>query len=447
MGVAIIMTLMVLTILMVIVFAIGAQGIWNLTFMTRENGNRMAFCAAESGLNEQLLMYRRGTTGWNSNRGSITNPLGPFSNGAYYRVEVFDNSSGGNTMYNGVNVPAATIYFCGWGYYQRSSFSDFNVKRRIVVLVDPQIADAYNYAIASAGPIDLKQIDIVGNIKCDGDLKIQSTTTMGPANHQGNMLVGGQILNGSSQIKFNGFAAGDQYECHAIYGVETVGKIVDEQNNLQAPYWNAPKTTVVDSDARLKAFSNTGATAPGTDSSGKVNLPNPDFSTVMAKVSQTIYSTDYSGNLGNPSGSIYYFPNGVNFTGKIVGNCSIVAGKAGAPGNIIFAPTGTFDQYITNVIALDGANGTAPTNATIKISASKLSGLVYCHGPITTQGCLVDAGSVISYKGGITGLDTNASANCYFKNDNIKNAPGFENWFRVGGAGSGTVNIMSWQRM
>jgi Tfp pilus assembly protein PilX len=442
-GIAIIVTLMVLTIIMVIVFAVGAQGIWNLNYITNDKNEKMAFYAAEAGINENLLMYKKNEAGWQSGIESLANPR-TLDNGARYYTQVTWDPTRSATLTapNGVSVKPNMIYFLGTGMYQQTGSLQYRVVKRVGVMVDAGDNNTFTYAIASAGDIDIKNSNINGNIKVDGDLKFNNgNVDVNPVNGQGKVLCGGTIDNTTHQLNFHPAVASDAHDCKARINCTGPGKV-----NNASPY------SVPDASNDTLPFICDGTTTP-TKAAGQQGqkLPNPNMQTLLSGA--TVHNeTTCNANLGT---GVHYFPNGVTFGGNITSNnVTIIAGKLGSPGNITFN-SNVGSTYIVNIIAVDGGtgadwqgNGMAPTNASITFPNScTLKGLVYCQGSINAQGQYTDIGSVITYKAGSNMLCPNAQSSYSFNNDYIKNTPGFEAWFSSAGATTGTVTILSWQRM
>jgi Tfp pilus assembly protein PilX len=443
-GIAIIVTLLVLTIIMVIVFAVGAQGIWNLNYVNREKYNLMAFYAAEAGVNESLLKYKKGENGWASGIGSLANPM-DLSNGARYYTEVTDNTSGSSdvTASNGAMVPQGAVYFLGTGLYQNMGATKYRICKRVGVMVDPGNSIAFNYAIAAAGSIQVKNCNIYGNVKSDGNLIFnQGNIDVYPANGQARVLCAASIQNGNKWLRLHESNGSDKHDCRARVSLTGPSKCS-----------GGDPTVYPDTTNDTLAFIHDGSLAPdlGPSQMGQ-KLPNPDMTALLQGATVHNEITGAGQTYGTAiTGGTHYFPNGVTLNCAITGNCTIIAGKQGTPGVITYnCSTGS----IVNIVAVDGGtgpdwqgNGTAPSNASISFqNQCTVNGLVYCHGSISTQGQFTSNGSIITYKTGAQQMHDGAQANFTFNNDNIKNTPGFEAWFKSAGAGSGKVNIMSWQR-
>ncbi len=437
-GISIIVTLMVLTIIMIIVFALGAQGIWNLNFINRDKYNMMATYAAEASLSIPLVGFKKGLTGWATCPNSYGSPnTFDAAEGISNYFEVSDNSTGTAdiTASNGVAVKPGMVYFLGHGLA-----SNKTIHKMVGVMVDAGNGGQFEYAIASGGAISFNaSVDLYGSLKCNNNFSIGAQTEIFKDNKgNGRVLITGQVQNGSKWLKLDPSAS--IHDCRARAGITGPSKVSDASPKVENDTTNDTNPFIVD-----------GSTSPAS-TPGYETLPNPDITKIMSDSNLVVHNEEnWSGDL-SLDGKIHYFPNssgtsGIQITG-LTGKGSIVVGSYGKPGIVSF--THPVDSEV-NIVAVDG--GTGPdwaNNGTVggcKVffqNSTTVHGLVYSHGSITSNARFDVYGSVISYKNG--SYVHNGAHSVFTLAPLSVYCPGFDAFLGGGGAGSGTVTVLSTQR-
>lgn len=437
-GISIIVTLMVLTIIMIIVFAVGAQGIWNLNFVNREKYSKMATYAAEASLAVPLVGFKKGYTGWETCSSSFNNPnIYDQVEGIGNYFEVTDNSAGSTdrTASNGVVVKPGMVYFLGHGLAMNKT-----IHKTVGVMVDAGNSGQFDYAIASGGTVSFNaSVDIYGSLKCNSNFSINAQTEVfKDSKSKGRVLVSGQVQNGSKWLKLDSSAAA--HDCRARTGITGPSKVSD-----------ASPLIANDTTTETNPFIVDGSTSPSA-TAGYETLPNPDMTKIMNSPNLVIHNEEnWSGTL-DLDDKIHYFPNssgtsGIQITG-MTGKGTIVAGSYGKPGIISFSHP--VDHQV-NIIAVDGGtganwagNGTVGGSKVYFQNATTVYGLIYSHGSITSNARFDVYGSVISYKNG--SFVHNGAYSKFTLQPLAVKCPGFDAFFGGGGAGSGTVTVLSTQR-
>lgn len=432
-GIATFIALLVLAILTVIIFAISAQGVWNMNYVKLDTCRKSAFQGAETGVSEALLQFKEGKKDWDKGVGSSATPVS-LSTGTQYYAQVFKPT----TPNPPVEVKQGTLYFLGTGI-------DGKTSQQVGILIKDTSSGAFRYAIASAGDLKFKNTNVKGSIKCSGNLTQTSTVDVYPEEIKdsngsitygdGRVLVSKQIQNGVKQLNIHTDTdSSTKQDVRARTGATGASKID-----------GADPLVLNDTSSDTEPFIADGSTSPNTDPSvpGQT-LPCPDDSELLAKVevnhgsevptSDTMYTQPITGG-------VHYFPNGVTLKCAISGDATIIVGKPGSPGKLTYQCNVSTSTQV-NLIAIDGAGGksgganiTFSNNCTIK-------GVVYSQGNVTSQGSLDVIGTVISYNGDQT--HTNAQSTFSFDEDVLGNCPGFEKFF---GGGGGSVVILSWQKL
>ncbi|MDQ7826546.1 MAG: hypothetical protein RDV48_27335 [Candidatus Eremiobacteraeota bacterium] len=447
-GLSLVVTLLVLVIMTVIVFAIGSRAIVNLNFTTTEKYRTMAFYAAEAGLSNALLNYKKGQSGWDSGIGSAASPVNLF-NGASYYVQVTRNETQQDmTAPNGTIVKPGQIHFLGTGNWQNKV-----AQQQVAIVVKVNQGGAFDYAIATAGDVAFNaNTTITGNIKTSGSITNNAVLSVKPYNGEGRVLVTGQIDNGTPH------GSSGKWVHSNPDGTPNALNDVRARAGITAPtkvdgwdYLGNPDST----DDTL-AFINDGSLAP-TSIPGRESLPNPDMTELLASC-RTITTNNYSGSLTfNYDGEVVYFPNssgdpegigGIQIT-SLTGKGTIVVGSYGKPGKLNFSTGGAGTDNV-NLIAVDGGtnsnwagSGTVGGAKIYNRNNTIINGLVYAHGTIKTNAHLEVNGSVISYNTG--GVEQNGANSTFNLAPLAVQCPGFEAW--IGGSTYGEVVIISWQKM
>lgn len=428
-GISISVVLMVLVIITVIVYAVAAQGIANLNFVDRSKENSLALYAAEAGLADSLVRYKKGCSDWRSGLGSADSPIS-LANGAYYHVKVTDNQMGfvDITAPDGTTVPPGLCYFLGTGLYRKTGTNSYRSVKAVGVMVKGAFLGRFPYALASGQSIDFNAgTDIYGNVKSSGNITFQAQCDVVSVRGQGSVFAGGYIDVGASLTMEPNQAMkarGDIFNASKV------------KNTVPVPFDKSYDTLPFVNDLSSTQTSQTGQT-------GEV-LPYPNratlFSSVPAPVTHNETTVTGDFNLGN--GGIHYFPNGVNFTSSanLTGTGTVIVDN-GNPMNFEVGLGSTNSYFPVNLVALEG-NKTGSGSAINFKNSMFVRGLIYSYGTISSNANFRVQGSVISYKGGqvITG------AHAEFSLTPIEvECPGFEAWL---GDGSGTsrVTVLSWKR-
>ncbi|MGV8121915.1 MAG: hypothetical protein AB2L14_19315 [Candidatus Xenobiia bacterium LiM19] len=437
-GISIIVTLLVLTIIMIIVFAVGAQGIWNLNYVNKDKYSKMATYAAEASLAVPLVGFKKGLTGWATCSNSFNSPN---TYDAVERIgnyfEVTDNSAGtaDTTASNGTVVKPGMVYFLGHGLACNKT-----IHKMVGVMVDAGTVAQFDYALASGGAISFNaSVDLHGSLKCNSNFSINAQTEILKDNKgKGRVLVTGQIQNGSKWLKLDPTAA--EHDCRARTGITGPSKVSDASPKVANDTTDDTNPFIVD-----------GSTSPSA-TSGYETLPNPDVTDIMSASNLVTHSEEnWSGDL-NLDGKVHYFPNssgttGIQITG-LSGKGTIVVGSYGKPGILSFShPV----DHEVNIVAVDGGTGpdwaNSGTVGGCKVyfqNSTTIHGLIYSHGTITSNARFDVYGSVISYKGG--SFVHNGAHSVFTLSPLAVQCPGFDAFFGGGGAGSGTVTVLSTQR-
>ncbi|MDQ7822333.1 MAG: hypothetical protein RDV48_06020 [Candidatus Eremiobacteraeota bacterium] len=426
-GLSIAMTLIILTILVVIVFAIAARGIYGLRASTLEKRDRILFYAAEAGMQEALLNYKRNSSDWSSGI-----PLKEiWRNGseiARCQVSVTNNQqalqgAASLTAPDGTIVPPGLCYFLSTG-----SFANYPITKKVGVMVKYSFLGTFNYALAAGDKISFNASSkIYGNIKSNNTINFEAACEVISVKGQGNVFCSKDInVNAKLEMETSQF-------CRARADITGASKILN--------------ATVVayDTSADTLPFSCEAATTMA-DSTGIESMPNPDISKLLASATLVEHTETTWDKELNLDSKVHYFPNGVTFGNKssYKGTGSIVTGNGT---NMVFERSlgDSKSYYPVNLVALGNWDALTKKYSGGNISFTGgshcfVNGLVFAHGSITTNSTFAVQGTVIAYSGMVS---TSSQADFIFYPIPVF-CPGFEAWSI--GPGTERVDIISWQR-
>lgn len=440
-GLAIALTLLVLTVMVVMGFGLAQLGVQTLTFSYAERWSKACLFAAEGGANYGIrqLQENPAATGLQPvySLGQLRETLA--------NVTLFNNLSGSSALTGpgGVVIPPRMAYVRAIGYTSEGS----RYRREVGVMVKRAPGGMFDFALAAAGGIQLKGTDIFGPIKISGNL----TTTSGLDVHAdgvagADVLVSGSLSNGSNRVRLVGSDAQD-YETLARISIQTPGKVENyatvegPSNSTKVLPWIADGRTVNDA---------TGAPA------GSRVLPNPNQTELLAGAvagsPATIPgATVVGGTLNIPSNfnlddKVWVFSQPVRFDTINVdskGTVVVTGGNKLTLSKGLGSGSSDDQRQKVNLIALNG-DGTAATSQIEFLTAQRIQGLVYAHGDITTQGNLDLKGTMISYGTGADQVHNGSHMDVTLAPLAVQVA-GFDTFF-TSGLGNQMV-VTSWQRM
>ncbi len=407
-GSALAILLLVLALLLVFLVAVVAIGARHSRMIQANLGSVAAVQSAEAGIHAALNQISA-DTGWSAGFTDVA--LGGEQDQAY-SVEVTNNSSGATAVNGpgGVSVPAGMIYLLSTGTSQNASFS-----RQVAVFLEGQPA-GYNYTISSGGTVEMGAAGVVyGTVKSNGDLILSARVSIEPVDGEGHLLTSGNL---TVQAQLN---MGPGQEVRARGSITGENKIQD-----------AAQIVANDTTAATEPFIADGRLT-NDPPAGREVMPNPDPATLLSGA-VTHNETLYDGT--DLDGKVHYYPNGVTFKNPPVGTGTIVVGNANS------AIFDTVLNHKLNIVVLDGQNGTVGGGRIEFNRATTLEGLVFCQGSIYSNAAFTLVGRAIAYGDGEF-VHSGARITTTLQQEPV---PGFEAFFG-GGAGGGTLNVASWQRL
>lgn len=508
-GVSIVMVLLVLSIILVIVFAISAQGVWNLNFVNKSRDKKIAFYAAEAAVNEALLRYKNKDTDytWMQGVASRANPL-ILSNGGHCYAQVV---RAGNPLPNGELVPASMIAFVGTGKLGpfRGTKVDPSTEKQVAVTMN--VICIENYAICSAGNVTVKNTDLYGSIRSGGTITQSSSLNVYPeeirdpatgiviARGDGRVLCTKFIDNGSKQISI--MIDNDPFTIQDVrargddgsrpnpqdYSDGITGQVKVSNADPMIP--NTSKGVKNDTSIDTAAWVADGSTSPPNPKRGEYGsrLPCPDPKSLIASVPggntfRNSTNTQFdcaSDGITQLTEGVYYFPDGVKVNCEIRGNVTIITGKskgqqiqsvnpatgatrtntegASLPGVIVYNTNVPKDIngnpiYKVNLIALDGGTGNPnPWDGSGTVGNASISFLNQCNnkGLVYSQGSVTTQGNYSNIGSVISynGDQTHTGAQSIFTFDRTvcQECPGFDGWYKVNKA-TFQDYVSSWRR-
>jgi hypothetical protein len=404
--------LVVLSILMVIVLAVGAVGVHHLNLVNADYYSTASLYAAEAGITAAIRELNDNNN-WTSGFSNV-----PFSSEttSRYTVTLTNNLAGVTavTAGDGTSVPG------GYAYLVSVGTSRGRYPRRVRAMVTA--VSEFKYAIATGGNAEFRGATTLnGNVKASGHLTFRGVTAIVPSNGQGRLLSGGNIYNDGNvtlSLGQDARARGTISDPTKILGTTTI-----VQNDT------SPDTAPFVADGRIVNNSTTGAEV----------MPNPRLDQLLASAvdhgAQTEYSAGQELDLG---GQVHYFPNGIHFCAgsRITGQGTIVVGGGNrAEFDIVLNQT-------MNIVALDSSGKGTAGDASVRFNAlATVNGLVYSQGAVEAAGILSVTGRLIAY--GTRGTLYHAG------NLNVAYAPwgiycpGWDNFFA---GGTRPMQVTSWQR-
>ncbi len=408
--------LLVLAVLLVLLVAVVAIGARHSRLAQANLASVAAVQSAEAAIHAGINRLAADSA-WNA---GFTNVALGGEQDQKYSLNVTNNLAGTGpvTGPGGVSVPARTVYLLATGTSKNGTFS-----RQVAVFLSG--GNPFSYAIASGGTVSMGASgNVYGTIKSNDSIVVKNLDLY-PVNGQGRMLCADDIeVQGGLKMKSG-------------QDVRARGTITGQDKISSASAIVAGDTTTDTApfivDGRL---TNNGPT-------GQEVMPNPDPAVLLASA-VTHNETTWNAPLAL-DGKVHYFPNGVTFGSRasFTGQGTIVAGnKAGNP----TSNRAIFDCVLSNptmnVVVLDGQNGTSGNGQLSFNRATDITGLVYCHGNVTSSAQLTVTGRVIAYG---TGQFVHTGANLVSTMD-PQPCPGFEAFFGSG-AGGGGLSVSSWQRL
>lgn len=441
-GLAIAITLIVLTIIVVMGFGLTTLGVQNLTFAHAERWSKAALFAAEGGANYGIRQLQANPAAAGDqptySSGMTTETLA--------NVTIWNNLAGASPVQgpDGISIPARMAYLRSTGY---TNDGNGRYRRVVGVMVKRRPGGMFDFALAAAGGIQLKGTDIYGPVKISGNL----TTTSGVDVHAetvagADVLVTGSLNNGSNRIRLVGSDAQD-YEVLAKVSIQNESK-VENYATVEAPS-NSTKVLPWVADGR------TVNDASGFPAGSRV-LPNPIQSELLAGATNgtvgTIPGATVSNgtllipanfNLGNRT---WVFNQPVRFDTMDVdtqGTIVVTGGHKLTLSKGLGSGSSDEQRQKVNLIALNG-NGTTATSQIEFLTSQRIQGLVYAHGDISTQGNLDLKGTMISYGTGADQVHNGSHMDITLAPLAVEVA-GFDTFFTNGA--SNRMQVMSWQRM
>jgi len=442
-GLAIAITLIVLTVIVVMGFGLTTLGVQNLTFAHAERWSKAALFAAEGGANYGIRQLQANL----SASGQQPVYTSSMTTETLANVTIWNNlTSSSNLTIPGTSiiVPRNMAYIHTVGYTNDGSG---RYKRQVGVLVKRRPGGMFDFALAAAGGIQLKGTDIYGPIKISGNLTtnsgldVHADTTAGA-----DVLVTGSLNNGSNRVRLVGSDAQD-FETLAKVSIQNPSK-VENYATVEGPS-NSTKVLPWVADGRT-------TNDPSGFPAGSRVLPNPVQSELLAgnitgSPSTIPGATVVSGtlvippnfNLGNHT---WVFNQPVRFDTMNVdtqGTIVVTGGHKLTLSKGLGSGSSDAQRQKVNLIALNG-NGTSATSQIEFLTAQRIQGLVYAHGDITTQGNLDLKGTMISYGTGADQVHNGSHMDITLAPLAVEVA-GFDTFFTAGG--SNIMQVTSWQRM
>ncbi len=432
--------LLVLTLLLVAVSAVAHQGLGTLQQAKLEEFKKQAVLAAEAGVADAMEQM--------VDNSALDGPVPEVEMeiGAAYSFVVFNNLAGGGPIFasNGAEVPAGCAYILSTGEMG-------TISREVGVMVSPGAASALGIAIGVGGDIDMSGSKrVTGTVKANGNIRFSGSTRIEPLDGSGQLLSSSSIsVSGSTRVDDTQDVLSRSGISGSIRGGYTING--SDSSGATEPFINDYRTT--------------NSLLPGEK--GSV-LPNPDINALLAGAVIHDPDGDPATNNGpedtgdlDLGGQVHFFPYGVNCSGstRITGPGTIVVG-GGHPINF----SGSSRIAEVNLVAIRGAytdpvTGTdyainSSNNASITFSgSSRITGLVYAHDGINDSGSLRLEGVLIAYDSVNGDLNTSGSSRIELDSTVLAGIPGFEPWADgFGGeggipAGSGSVGVISWERL
>lgn len=337
--------------------------------------------------------------------------------GKYDSTNNIDGSAPSRT--DGINVPAGYAYIVSTGYCLNQIGAVIATRRVAVMVKGACSGTRFPYALAASSNITLKNTNIKGNIKANGNITVNADVDIAIYKGEGNMFSSADIINDSKQVT-----------------IET-GEYVKARGNIENTSKINGTYVTGDTSSDTDPFIYDGSLTPGA--SGKY-LPNPNTTELLVDaVTHTETEINDVFNLG--SGGVHYFPNGVTFNKAFTGSGTIVVVGSGKTLKLNASIGSTSSYFPINLISLDGSNGIG-TGGNIEVEKSAfINGLIYAHGAITTKAQFSVKGNTISYRGNITDaqIDIGAQADFFLAPFAVQVA-GFGGWFDP-------VRIITWQNV
>lgn len=292
------------------------------------------------------------------------------------------------------------------------------------------MGSSFGFAVAAGGKIDLNggPKEIHGNVKSNGRIELQGKTEVLPLD--GN----GRVLSADSMEVKGNFQMDSSQDIRARANIQ--GKVRGTEQKF--PFDTSEATLPFINDGRMDD-----QLAAGEQ--GDV-LPNPDPAVLLSGPDLVTWAGVTSLTLLNLDDKTHYFPDGIRLD-KIQGTGTVVVGN----GNRL--EVGSDVSGKINLIVLDpggrgsGGSGSGGAGGSLQLNRkSHLEGLVYAHGNVETKGDFDLKGVLVSYKGDIK----TKKANIEYDASAFGAVSGFEPWVRRAGgnpSGSGTLKVVSWQRL
>ncbi|MDI6735628.1 MAG: hypothetical protein QME42_05470 [bacterium] len=292
-----------------------------------------------------------------------------------------------------------------------------------------------HYAIMTGGKLSLNaNSTIYGSIRSNGNIEVGARTDIypDPYYHDGRVLTYKDIMVNA------GLGLHDTDS--DLQDVRARGSIVDQSKITGTSDGIFQYDMTSDTDEMI----NNGAIEPGADG---IYIPNPGMTEILSLVTETRNETVINDNF-YLNGGVYLFPNGIEFTKKIIGPGTIIVTDNN---NVVFStPLGTEKKPVEmNIIVINGTDGVIGTGDIYFNQNAHIKGLVYCHDNIISGANFSVAGAVISYKGELvfSRAHSQYTLNPFFP----ANPPGFSEWWdptgRLVGGGGNKLVILSWKEV
>lgn len=416
-GLSLAVTLMALAVIAVLGLGIATVGMQQLGRSRALYLDRKALYAADAGVEAAMRELRRDLA-WSA--GFPDTALSPE---ASYSARLTNNFLGMTELQD----PSGVRVLPGMGYLVSTGASAGRLRRAACLLRAKY--GRFPFAIGAAGPATFGSATVVqGPVKVDGLLDLRASTTVLPERGDGRLLGGSTITTGNS----------GRLKMDPTQAVRARGDV-----SPGPPYNAITGTTLIyegDTTAATNTFVSDGRTTNDAPP-GFQALPNPDTSRLLAPGSYVDHggTTAISGTL-DLNGQVHYFPQGVTFGrgASLAGRGTLVIG-GGATGEFQ-CPVGTnFGGHPVNIVALDGAGGTAGGSRLIFREATNIEGLVYSHEDITSLASFRVQGSLFTYRAGAAVLDSSDSVEVVL-DDLAVPIKGFEAWMTPP-----TVAVQSYQ--
>lgn len=429
-GIALPFVLLILALMIVIITTVVKQGFGTLHQAKAAQFSKQSLFAAEAGAADALRRLIEDPT-W----------LGPLPNaslpsGGRYSAEITNNLTGAGVVSasNGAVVPPGFAYILATGTRPDGSYP-----RRAGLLTSTGSTTALGFALGAGGDINLQgSKNVSGSLKASGDIRLQGSTRITPLNGAGRLLAGGSLTTqGSTRM--------DEAQDARARGAVSTTPAINGAYLVQGGD-TSPSTLPFIADGRYTnalTGGEQGQVLPNPDPSALINDGNPAF--VRHDVTETTLSSL------NLNGRIHYFPGGISFSGSnaVTGPGTIVAGEGN--GITFQGSTGNLEA---NLIALRRPDQ-FPAAGTPSISfqgSTNITGLIYAHEDVTTQGSFTLNGVMIAYRPGGGNIRTQGSTNITLDSSVFAGIPGFEPWANgFGGTGgitpgAGALTVFSWEK-